>query len=144
MKYIGFAIVAFVLYNFFNILRRSVQGAKYWKESEHKLATLLEKGYDKRESLLEISRARHPELSEITHRTIVDKHPELNRLAPFIHDVLDFRPSYRPVYGGKLTDEWALALLEHTTVSDNGRVNTNFTAAREDVEHEVTMKSTGM
>lgn len=136
MKYIGFAIVAFVLYNFFNILRRSVQGAKYWKESEHKLATLLEKGYDKREALLEISKQRHPELSESTHQKITDKFSDVNRLAPFIHDVLDFRPSYRPVYGRTLTDEQALALLEHTTVSDNGRVNTNFTAAREDVEHE--------
>ena len=130
MKYIGFAIVAFVLYNLFNILRRSVQGTKYWTESERKFAVLCVKGYDKKTALLEISKQRHPELSERTHQKITDKFSDVNRLANFIYNVLDFKPSHSPIYGRTLTDEQALALLESTNVSINGRVNTDFAAGR--------------
>ena len=133
MKYISFAIVAFVLYNLFNILRRSVQGTKYWKDTERIFMALGAKGYDKNTALLEISKQRHPELSENTHQKIVEKFSDVNRLANFIYNALDFQPSHRPVYGKKLTDEQALALLEATTVSANGLVNTNFAAARKTV-----------
>ncbi len=130
MKYIGFVIVAFVLYNFFNILRRSTKGAKYWTETERKFAVLCAKGYDKKTALLEISKQRHPELSESTHQKITDKFSDVNRLANFIYNVLDFQPSQSPFYGRILTDEQAIALLESTTVSSNGRVNTDFAAVR--------------
>lgn len=135
MKYIGFAIVAFVLYNLFNILRRSIKGTKYWTESERKFAVLCAKGYDKKTALLEISKQRHPELSESTHQKITDKFSDVNRLANFIYNVLDFKPSYSLIYGRTLTDEQALALLESTTVSINGRVNTDFaTVQREEAD----------
>lgn len=130
MKYIVFVIIAFVLYNLFNILRRSTQGVKHWKESERMFTDLQAKGYDKKTALLEISRQRHPELSESTHQKIADKFSDVSRLEAFIYNALDFRPSHSPVYGGTLTDEQALALLESTTVSTNGLVNTDFAAFR--------------
>ena len=134
MKYIIFTFIAFILYNFFNILRRSVGGTKYWKEAEHTFMALCEKGYDKSTALLEISKQRHPELSESTHKKIVEKFSDVNRLANFIYNALDFKPSHNLTYGKKLTDEQALALLESTTVSSNGLVNTDFAAARKIVE----------
>lgn len=130
MKYIVFAVIAFVLYNLFNVLRRSVQGAKYWKESERMFTSLRAKGYDKKTALLEISKQQHPELSESTHQKIADKFSDVNGLEAFVYNALDFQPSHSPVYGRTLTDEQALALLESTTVSANGLVNTDFAAVR--------------
>ena len=49
----------------------------------------------------------------------------------FIYNTLDFRPSISLTYGGKITDSHALALLEHTTVSDDYLVNTDFEAVEQ-------------
>jgi len=130
MKYVVFAIIAFVLYNLFNVLRRSAQGAKHWNESERMFTALRAKGYDKETALLEISKLRHPELSESIHQRIVDKFSDLDSLEAFIYNALDFEPSHSPVYGRTLTHEQALALLESTTVSSNGLVNAHFAAGR--------------
>lgn len=131
MKYLLFAIGGFVLYNIFNVVKRTFQGTRYWNDCEIRYRVLLDQGYDERAALLEISKQRHPELSDEVHERIVDKFPELHRLVNFIYNVLDFRPSISFTYGGKLTDCRALALLEHTTVSDDGLVNTDFAAVKQ-------------
>ena len=133
MNYIIFAVIAFVLYNFLNILRRSAGGTKYWKQAERTFMVLCAEGYDKSTALLEISKQRHPELSESTHKKIVEKVSDVNRLANFIYNALDFQPAHKLGYGKKLTDEQALTLLECTTVSSNGLVNTDFAVARKTV-----------
>jgi len=131
MKYLLFAIGGLILYNIFNLVKRSFQGARYWKDCEVDYRVLLDQGYDERDALLEISKQRHPELSDEVHQRIVDKFPELNRLVNFIYNVLDFRPSISFIYGGKLTNFRALALLEHTTVSEDGLVNTDFATVKQ-------------
>lgn len=136
MWYILIVAAAFILYLLLNVRRQYVQGTKYLAECEQKLTTLLQKGYDKKQALLEISRARHPELSERTHQKIVDKYSELNDLVPFIYDVLEFKPSLYSAKGGKLTDKWAMTLIGQTQVSDKGQINIDIPAPREEVKHE--------
>ncbi len=131
MKYLLFAIGGFVLYNIFNVVKRTFQGTRYWNDCEIKYRVLLDQSYDERAALLEISKQRHPELSDAVHERIVDKFPDIHKLANFIYNTLDFRPSISFTYGGKLTDCHALALLEHTTVSDDNLVNTNFAAVEQ-------------
>lgn len=128
MKYVIFAIGGFVLYNIFDVIKRTFQGTRYWRDCEFKYRILINKGYDKRDALLEISKERHPELSDEVHERIVDKFPDLDTLVNFIYHGLDFRPSTSFTYGGKLTDCRALALLEHTTVSNRNHVKTDYAA----------------
>ncbi|MCD6391985.1 MAG: hypothetical protein J7M40_00605 [Planctomycetes bacterium] len=130
MKYLFFAIGGFVLYNIFNVIKRTFQGTRYWTDCEFKYRALINKGYDKRDALLEISKERHPELSDEVHEGIVDKYPDLHRLVNFIYHALDFRPSTSFTYGGKLTDCRALALLEHTTVSNRNHVKTDYATVK--------------
>ena len=130
MKYLLFAIGGFVFYNIFNVIKRTFQGTRYWTDCEFKYRDLINKGYEKRDALLEISKERHPELSDEVHERIVDKFPDLGRLVNFIYHGLDFRPSTSFTYGGKLTNCRALALLEHTTVSNRNHVKTDYATVK--------------
>jgi len=121
-------ISAFVFYNSFHILKRSVLGVKSWNKCEIEFKSLLERGYDRKSALVEISKLSHPELSDNVHQKIVEKLPNVDMLANFIYSVLDFRPPFDSTFGGNLTDEHALGLLKHTVVSNNGRLNTDFIA----------------
>jgi len=136
MWYILFATAAFILHLIIKVHRHYVNGTKYRAQCEQMLTSLLQEGYDKRQALLKISRARHPELSESTHRKIVDKYQDLDELVPFIYDVLEFRTSLCSIKGGKLTDEWALTLIGQKHVSDKSQSNIEIPAPREEAERE--------
>lgn len=131
MKYILLIVGCFFLYNIFNVVRRTFQGTRFWSCCEIHYQNLLRQGYTPKEALLEISKQKHPELSKQVHERIVDKFSEINQLANFIYNALDFKPSTSPTYGRKLTDDHALAILESTTVTGNGLVNTDFSAVEE-------------
>lgn len=133
MLYIIIAIVIFIVFLFVRMARRSLKGAKYWKECEQKYHELLRQGYSNKDALINISKSKHPELADVVHEKIVDKFSDINELVLFIYNALDFRPAWRSKYGRKLSNEEAEALVEFTTISEKGIINTDFTAVRGEI-----------
>ena len=111
---------------------------KYLHHCQRTFNELVTQGYSQQEALLTISKERHPELDDDVHQEIVKKCPDVIRLANFIYNILDFRPPWQMGYGGSESNSKARALIECTTVSEGGRVNTNHRALRKKLEKKNT------
>ena len=92
---------------------KSVKGAKYWTKCEKYYESLLASGYSKKNALLQISKNRHPELSETTHLEIVKKFNDVHLLINFITSALETPPT-------KVNDKYALSLVLHTSIEHLG------------------------
>ena len=136
MKYIFLAIVGFVIFCIIKAAKRASEGTRYLRYCRERFNELCGQGCREREALITISKERHPELDNHVHQKIVDKCPDVIRLANFIYNTLDFRPPWQLGYGGRLSNEKAEALIEFTTVSEGGRVNTNHGAVKEKLQQK--------
>jgi len=136
MKYIFLAIVGFIGFCVIKTALRASKGTKYWNHCQRKFDELVASGHEQRQALITISKERHPELADSVHERIVDKCPDVTRLANFIYGALDFQPVTQSGYGGKLSNEKAEALIEFTTVTPNGRISTNWGAVKEKLKNE--------
>ncbi len=136
MKYVFLAIVGFIGFCVIRAALRASKGTKYWNHCQRRFDELVASGYERKQALITISKERHPELADSVHERIVDKCPDVIRLANFIYGTLDFRPVTQSGYGGELSNEKAETLIEFTTVAPNGRVNTNWGAVKEKLKSE--------
>ena len=134
MKYTLLAIVGFVIFCIIKAAKRASGGTRHLRYCRERFNELCGQGCSEREALITISKERHPELDDQIHQKIVNKWPDVHRLAIFIHSALDFRLPWQQGYGGKLSNEKAEALIEHTTITESGRVNTNWGAVKEKLQ----------
>ena len=130
MKYIFLAIVGFMVFCIIRAAQRASDGTRYMRHCRTRFNELRNQGRSDKEALIIISKERHPELDDSVHEKIVDKCPDVHRLASFIYSTLDFCVPWQRGYGGKLTNKQAEALIEFTTVSESGRVNTDYASMK--------------
>ena len=83
---------------------------------------------------MEISKRRHPELSDFVHEKIVEKFYDLDGLVLFIFNALDFQAASKIKYGRKLTNKIALSITKNTTISEKGIVNTDYFAVEKETQ----------
>jgi len=136
MKYLLLVTVGFVIFCIIKAAKRASEGTRYLRNCRERCNELCSQGCCKREALISISKERHPELDDKVHQKIVDKCPDVHRLASFIYSVLDFCAPWQQGYGGKLSNDKAEALIEHTTITESGRVNTDMGAVKEQLQQE--------
>ena len=139
MTFILVAISVFIIYFLFNMIKNSFVGKNYWVKCEKDYYNLLKKGYDKKSTLMEISKQSHPELSNFVHEKIVEKFYDLDKLVLFIFNAggkgkLDFRPTTKITDSKKLTDQIALSIIKNTTTNEKGTVNTNLSAVEKEIQ----------
>lgn len=87
-----------------SLLRFSLYARRMWKLYEQNVV----KGYDNFHALVEVAKARHPELSDTIHERLVTKFNELGALINFIYWGLEEGITSK----GQLTDERAQAIIE--------------------------------
>jgi len=83
--------------------------------SERLFAALMQRGFSQSEALLELSRARHPELSPETHARLVTALPDLDMFLSFMINAVDFSKREEQ------KDDNVLALLECTRLVYTGQ-----------------------
>lgn len=83
--------------------------------SERLFAALVQRGLGESEALLELSRARHPELSPETHVRLVAALPDLDMFLSFMINAVDFGKREEK------KDDVVLALLECTRLIYTGQ-----------------------
>ena len=129
-------ILCFIAFPIIKVTLTTTKGKRYWDYCEKRFRELVAQGHSRKDALIRISKERHPELDDQVHDKIVEKCPDVTRLANFIYNVLDFRPAWQSGYGRKLSNDEAEALLECTTISAGGGVNTNFGAVKEKLQQK--------
>lgn len=134
MKYIFFAILGIVAFCIIKVVMSIFKGKRYWDYCERKFDELLAQGYSRRNALIKISKERHPELNNAVHEKLVDKCPDVTRLVNFIYNALEMGQIWEKTHKKKLTNEEAQALIKFTTVSEGGKVNTDYTAVKEELD----------
>jgi len=105
-------IVAISLAVIAHFIIKSIKGARYWTKCEKDFESMIANGYSKEEALLQISKARYPELDESTHIEIVNKFNDVHLLVNFLTSGL--------IDVVKLDDEVALEILRNTTIEHYG------------------------
>ena len=130
MKYIVFTILAVIAFCFAKVIISTFKGKRYWDYCERKFDEMLAKGCSGREALIEISKERHPELDDEVHGKIVDKFSDVTSIVNFVYNALEMGQIWDNTDKKKLTNEEALALIEFTTVSESGRVNTDYASVK--------------
>ena len=86
---------------------KSVQGVRYWNRCEKEYASMRTRNFSNDEALLEISKKRHPELSERSHTEIIGKFNDIHLLVNFLTGALP---------DGKVEEKVALEILNDTTI----------------------------
>jgi len=134
MEYVLLAIVLLVLFVVFKTVMvagtRASAGMKLLHRCQGRHAELIHQGLDSREALITISWEEYPHLSGKVHEQIVEKCQDVRRLSIFFSVVL---ANGRPKSWGRagpLVDEEAEALLQATVITPEGRVSTDYEAAK--------------
>jgi hypothetical protein len=104
-------IIAVAVGIFIFLAIKSLLGVRYWNRCEKEYASMITRGYSKEEALLEISKKRHPELCESTHKEIIGKFNDVRLLVNFLTGALP---------DGKQSDEVAMEILRDTTIEHKG------------------------
>jgi hypothetical protein len=104
-------VIAVAVGIFVFLVIKSLLGVRYWNRCEREYASMISAGYTKEEALLDISKKRHPELSENTHREVIAKFHDLHLLVNFFTGALP---------DGKRSDEVTMEILRDTTIEHKG------------------------
>jgi hypothetical protein len=136
MKYMLFGMIGCIILYIISAAKRALGRMRYLHLCRERFNELCGQGLSEREALVTISKERHPELDDRIHQEIADKCPDVSRLVMFIYNVLDFRTVLQWGYVRKLSNEKAEALIENTTITERGRMNTNIGAVREQLQHK--------
>jgi hypothetical protein len=111
MKYIFFAISGIVAFCIVKVVMSTFKGKRYWDYCERRFDELLAQGHS-------------------------SKCPDVTRLVNFIYNALEMGQIWENTNKKKLTNEEAEALIEFTTISEGGKVNTNYSAAKEKLQQK--------
>jgi len=111
MKILIVIIIAIPVAILIFLIMKSIQGVRYWNRCEKEYDSMRARNYSNEEALLEMSKKRHPELSENTHTEIIGKFNDIGLLVNFLTGALP---------DGKVEDKIALEILSDTTIQYQG------------------------
>ncbi|MEA3494254.1 MAG: hypothetical protein U9R38_07740 [Candidatus Margulisiibacteriota bacterium] len=107
---LGF-IIAIPVAIFINVLISTFEAMNYCNKSKKEYDSMISDGCSKEDALMKISKKSHPELGEKIHSEIINRFNDIHLLTNFIKGALPNK---------KITDDYALDILYHTTIRDYG------------------------
>lgn len=117
MEFLLYVFVAVILYAIFFSPKSFLKYFIYSEKMRRLYIKYIHRGFDNLSALKEISKNRHPELSEVIHEKMASKFDELGALIHFIYWGIELHPLTEQEF----TDENVLTLIEAGRVVLQGK-----------------------